>query len=90
MGSGVEPGDAAAEELGAELATVQVPAVDVGDLELAAGAGFQLGGDFDDLGVVEVDSGDGVAGFGLGGLFFEGDGFAVGVELDYSVTLGVE
>src|SRR5665213_2914584 len=39
VGPGVEPGEAAAEDLGAELAAVQVPGVDVRDLELAAKAG---------------------------------------------------
>ena len=88
--SGVEPSDAAAEELGAELAALEVPAVDVGDLELATGRGFQLLGDLNDLGVIEVDAGDGVAGFGFGGFLFKRDGFAVGVELDDAVALGIE
>jgi hypothetical protein len=67
VGAGVEPGDAAAEELGAELAAFEVPAVDVGDFELAAGAGLEGFGDVDDLAVVEVDAGDGVARLGLEG-----------------------
>ena len=85
VGAGVEPGHAAAEKFGAELAAVEVPAVHVGDLELAARGGFERFGDGDDLRVVEVDAGDGVARLGLRGLFFERDGFAGGVKLDHAM-----
>ncbi len=90
VGASVQPGGASAEDFCAELAALKVPAVDVGDLELAAGRGFEVLCDADYLGVVEVDAGDGVAGFGLGGFFFDGDGSTLVVELNYAVTLGVE
>ncbi len=77
MGAGVEPGDASAEDLGAELASFEVPAVDVGDFEFAARGWLERFGDADDLRVVEVDSGDGVARLWLGGLLFDGDGAAL-------------
>lgn len=37
------------------------------------------------LAIAEVKSGDGVAGFRLGGLFFETDGLALAVEFDDAV-----
>ena len=39
--AGVQPGEAAAEDLDAELAAAQVGAVDVGDLQLAPRRGLQ-------------------------------------------------
>ena len=67
VGAGIEPGEAAAEDLGAEFAAVEVPGVDVGDFELAARAGLEIAGNVDDLVVVEIDAGDSIA-----GLRFEG------------------
>ena len=90
MGSGVEPGEAAAQDLGAEFVAVKIPGVDVGDFELAACGGFEAAGYIDYAGVVEVDAGDGVARFGLERLLFERDGAALRVELDYAVALRIE
>ena len=39
--AGVEPGEAAAHDLDVELAALEVDAVDVGDLELAARRGLE-------------------------------------------------
>ena len=49
MRAGVEPGEAAAEHLDAQLPAFEVGAVDVGDLQFAAGEGLQRRGDLDDL-----------------------------------------
>ena len=57
--AGVEPGEAPAEALDAELAAAEVFAVDVGDLQLAARRGLEVGGDVEHLVVVEVEAGDG-------------------------------
>ena len=54
--AGVEPGEAAAEELDVQLPALEIVAVDVGDLQLAAGRGLQAGGDVDDLVVVEIQA----------------------------------
>ena len=57
--AGVEPGEPAAEPLDAELAALEIVAVDVGDLQLAPRRGLQVRGDLDDLVVVEIEPGDG-------------------------------
>ncbi len=54
---GVEPGGAAGQDLDLELAALEVFAVDVGDLVLAASAGSQVAGDLDHIVVVEVQPG---------------------------------
>ena len=89
MGAGVEPGEAAAEVDEAGAAAVEVGAVDVGDLELAAGLGPQAVGDVDDVVVVEVEPGDGAVGPGLRALLLDGDQAAVAVGLADAVALGV-
>ena len=61
-GAGVEPGEAPAEALDAELAATEVLAVDVGDLEFAARRGFQVGGDVEHLVVVEIEARHGEVG----------------------------
>ena len=45
MRAGVEPGKAAAEHLDMEIAALEIGAVDVGDLELAARRRLERGGD---------------------------------------------
>ena len=70
-------------------AAVEVDAIEVGDLELAAGRGLEGAGDRGHFVVVEVEPGDGVLRAGAGGLFLERDGAAGGVELDDAVALGV-
>jgi hypothetical protein len=42
---------------------LEVNAVEIGDFELATGAGFEDFGDFDDPVVVEIQAGDRVVGF---------------------------
>ena len=89
VGAGVEPGIAATHDFDVELSLLEVEAVEVGDLEFAAGRGLEVAGQIDDLVVVEVEAGDGVVGLGLLRLFFEAKHFAAGVELGNAVALGV-
>ena len=88
-GSGVEPGRTAVHDLDAELATAQVLSVDVGDFVLAAGRRLEVGGNVNDLVVVEVEAGHRVVALGLRGLFFDRKGLALRVKLDHTVALGV-
>ena len=90
MSAGVKPRGTTAKKLSSELAALQIPAVNVGDLKFSAGRGFEALGDTDYLSVVEVDASNRVARFGLGGLFLDGDGTALVVELYHPVTLGIE
>ena len=58
----------------------------VEDFEFAACRRPERLGESDNLGVVEVEAGDGEAGTGLGRLFFEADGMAGGIEFDDAVS----
>jgi len=59
MGTGVEPGVAAAEDFDVKVTGFHVRAVDTGDFEFAARRGFHLFGDLDDARIVKVEVGDG-------------------------------
>ena len=87
--AGVEPGKATAEELHFQRALVQIETVEVGNFVFAASRGLQGGGFLCHGGVVEVQSGDGIVAFRIGRLFFQRDGFAVGIKLHYTVGTGV-
>jgi hypothetical protein len=89
VGAGIEPGNAATEELHLQLAHLEVSAVDVGDFEFAAFAGFEVSADINDLVVVHIEAGNSVVGFGLGRFFFDGKNVLVGIEFHDAVTLGV-
>ena len=54
MRAGVEPGEAAREKLHVQQSAPKIFAIHVGDLQLAAGRGSQIGGDVDHLVVIEV------------------------------------
>ena len=56
--AGVEPGVAAAERDDLQLALLQVLAIDIGDLELAARGGLELRSNVDDAIVVEIEADD--------------------------------
>jgi hypothetical protein len=64
-----------------DLALVQVDVVQVGDLQLAAGAGLQVGGVGDDIIVVHVQAGDGQVGFRLRRLLLDRNQPTAGVTL---------
>ncbi|MNX58462.1 hypothetical protein D3C86_893040 [compost metagenome] len=89
MGAGVEPGESTAEALYMQVATLQVGIVDVGDFQLCAGRRFDRLGDVDHIVVIEIQPGNGVAGFGFLGLFFDGKSAAIVVEINHAVALGV-
>ena len=88
-GAGVQPRVAAAERHHGEQPVLQVHAVEVGDLELAAGGGDDPLGAPAHVAGVEVQAGDGVAGLRVLGLLLDGDGVEVGVELHHAEALGV-
>ena len=88
-GAGVKPGVAAPKGHDVEEGVVEVHAVEVGDLELAAGRGSHARGARRHVARVEVEAGDGVGALGLGRLLLDGDGPAPLVELDHAEALGV-
>jgi hypothetical protein len=87
--AGVEPRGAAAEDFDVEVAPLKIEAVEIGDLEFAALGGLEATSEGDDIGVVEIDAGDGVVGFRLRGFFLEGNDATIRRELDDTVALGI-
>ena len=67
VGAGVEPGEAAAEQLDEKIAAFEIGAIDVGDFELASRRGLDRGGNVEDIIVVEIKPGDGDVDFGACG-----------------------
>ena len=89
VGAGVEPGEAAPQHLHAQLPLLQVDAVDVGDLQLAARRRPQRLGDGHHVAVVEIEADHGQVGPGRGRLFLDGNGPAFGIDLHHAVALGI-
>ena len=88
-GAGVEPRVAAPEGHDGEQPVLQIHAVEVGDLELAAGGGDDLPGPPAHVARVEVQAGDGVGALRVLGLLLDGDGVEGLVELHDAEALGV-
>src|SRR3546814_20017306 len=86
VGAGVEPGIAAAEALHLQLPGLEVAAVEIGNLQLAARRGLQVGSDIADLLVIEVEPGDGKARLRPARLLLPADRTAGGVALDDAVA----
>src|SRR5262249_23948094 len=82
--AGVEPGKAATELLHEQLAGIEIAAIDVGDLQLAARRRLDLPRDLDDMLVVEIEPGDRLIGFRMRRLFLDRQCTALRVELDDS------
>ena len=73
-GAGVQPRVAAPEGHDGEQPVLEVHAVEVGDLQLAAGGGDDALRALRHVARVEVQAGDGVAGLRVLGLLLDGDG----------------
>src|SRR6185437_6863843 len=71
VGSRVEPGHTAPEQLDPQRAALEVLAVDVGDLELAARGRLEARSDIEHMVVVEVKTGHREEGFGGCGLLLD-------------------
>src|SRR5580765_7548695 len=89
MSSSVEPRDSAAEFFDVELASIEVVAVDVRDLQFPPCGRFQRRRDVEHTVVVKVQARDGVLRFWAGRLFFEADGSALAIEFDDTITFGI-
>ena len=68
---------------------VQIHAVQVRDLQLAAGTWLDLLGEFGDALVVEVQAGNRIVGSRMLRLFHDGDGLLVLVEFDHAVAFRI-
>src|SRR5271170_6441785 len=71
------------------MASVEITAVQIRDLEFAARRGLQRGGEIHDVAVIEVKTSHRVAGSRRFWLFLETDGPARGVKLNHAVALGI-
>ena len=89
MGPGVEPGEAAAQDLDFQLAVLQEGLVHARNFEFAAGAGLDPLGDLDDLVGVEVEADDRIVALRVRGLLFDAQAVAPVVEFGDAVALGV-
>jgi hypothetical protein len=89
VGPRIEPGEAAAEPLHMELARLHVVAVDIGDLELAAGRGLDRRGDIDHVRPVEIEPGRRPVRLRQPSVFLDRDRALLLVELDDAVALGI-
>src|SRR5262249_51246217 len=85
----VEPRVPATENLDVERASPQVPFIHVRDLQLSARGGCDRRRDVAHVGVVEVETGDGVVALRRGWLLFERYDAVVLVELHDAVPLGI-
>ena len=89
MRTGVEPSEAASEDLHLELSVGEKPLVHRGDLQLPAGGGLDRFGHGDHPVRVEVQSHYGVIGFRMFGLLFDREACPLLVELGHAVPLGI-
>src|SRR6266404_9387511 len=92
MRARVEPGHASAHHADIELIALEIQAVDVRDFEFAALRGFETRGNFDDLIIVKIKSGDSVAGFWLLWFLFNAKRLwrlSMRIEFDDAVALGI-
>ena len=89
MGAGVQPAEAAAEQLHGEFALAQVVQVDIRNLEFAPGRRPDGRSHVHHLAVIKVEPGHGVARLGFSRLLLDADHPVVPVELDHAVALRV-
>ncbi len=89
MRAGVEPGRASSHYANVELLPLQICAVDVGDFKFAAGRRLEARGNFDDLPIVKIKSGDRVTGFRVFRFLLNAECLPLWIELDDAVALGI-
>ena len=89
MGSGIQPGKAAAEGLDLQLAGLKEFLVDGGDFQLAPGARFDMGSHIYHPVGIEVQAHDRIMGFGLFRLFLNAEAVPVDIEFGHAISFGV-
>ncbi len=89
MGARVEPGITTAKHLHVELASFQVDAIEIGDLEFTAGRWFEAAGDADHLLVIEIKAGYRVTAFWGFGLLFGRFGFSCSITFHDAMPFGI-
>src|ERR1700729_4989 len=89
MGARVEPCRAPAHHTDIQFSTLEIGAIDVGNLELSTAGRAQTAGNFDDLPIVKVKSRNRVARLRFLGLLLNAERLAMRVELHNAVALGI-
>src|SRR6185437_8117591 len=89
MGARIQPGHSSAQLLHPQRTTLEVPPIDIGDLELPARGGLQSSRDVEHLVVVEIESRHRKVRLGIFGLLLDVEGPSRLVELNDSIPLGV-
>src|SRR5260370_33353357 len=89
MRGGVKPGRASAHHADVELTALEIHAVNVGDFKFAAVRRLETRGNFDDLTIVKIKSGNGVTGFRVLRVLFNAQRPPVRLEVDHTGTRGV-
>lgn len=89
MGTGMEPGKAAVEQLHLQIAAFEVSLVDGGDFQFTAGRGLYPTGNAHHVVVVEIQAGDCVVTLWLGRFFFDGGHTSFFVEGYYPKALRI-
>src|SRR6185312_8060984 len=83
-GTGVQPGEAAAQLLHRQRAARQIGTVEIGNLQLAARRHLKTARDIDAVGVIEINTGNGPLALGCFRLLHDVQGSALVVEFDHA------
>ena len=89
VGACVEPAETPAKQFDLEFSPLKIGIVDVRDFELTPRGRFDAFSNGNHLVVIEVQTGDSVAGLGFLRFFLNADDVLAAVEFDYSVALRV-
>ena len=85
--TGIKPSVTTSQLHDVQLPLLQIGRIDVSDFEFSARGGPDPGGYIDDSIVIEIQSGDGVVGLGLGGLLRQRNRSPFSVKFDDAVSL---
>src|SRR5262249_18596395 len=89
MGAGIQPGIASAEVFNPQLAALEIPTVDVGDLQLPSSRRFQFLGDVQNAIVINIKAGHRVVRPGLLGFFYDAHRPVFGIYLQHPIALRI-
>src|SRR5580658_11016357 len=89
MGTGIEPGGTATEQLDLQRTALQVAAIHVRDLELPARRRQKTRGDIEHFVIVEIEPRHRIVRLRLARLLLDAGGAALRIELHHAVALRV-
>src|SRR5208283_1132505 len=89
VGTRIEPRIPSAHKLHPEFAELQISVVHIRNFQLTPRRGSDSLCNRDNIIIIEIESGDGIVGFGLFRLFFYGQYRSVAVELNHPIALRI-